>query len=442
MDTSSGKAAGGARRAGTAHRWKTAALWGGAGLVTLVLSNLVAGVPLGYGDELFTPGPILALLGIATAVVLVRRAPLVTLGLMLCVDAALLFVTVTPGLTIAAVMPAAAALGTAAATRPRRTAVTALAITVLLLVLGQFGAPTPLDPTLLDQHGMPLPGDPALAARTDRYPFGGATLLSQIQLPIVVAAWLIGDSVRRRRESAAQEQARATEQALAEERLRIARELHDLVAHSIGIIAIQAGVGSRVIDRQPAQAREALQAIEATSRETLASLRRTLVALRRSEPAPLAPTPGLDGLEQLAAATASDTRVRIEVVRSGERRPLPQDIELAAYRIVQESLTNVVRHAGAATCRVSAGYGDGELALEITDDGRGAAVARSGGGFGITGMRERAALLGGRFEAGPVSGGGFRVAVGLPVEPVGPADPGGREDEHEGEDEGVKEGKR
>ncbi|MEU2394359.1 sensor histidine kinase [Streptomyces sp. NPDC007369] len=413
MEISRGKAEGGARQAGAGHRWQTAALWVGAGLVTLVLSNLVLRVPLGVGDQIFGPGPMVVLLGLAGAGVLVRRAPLVTLSLMLFTACVLIFVTNTPEMTFVPVLAAAVALGRVASSRPRRVALTAVTVTVLAVLLGQLARP--------------ITGGPAL-------------VLAQSQLAIVVLAWLIGDSVRRGRESAMQEQARATEQALTEERLRIARELHDLVAHSIGIIAIQAGVGSRVIDKQPGQAREALQAIEATSRETLASLRRTLVALRRSEPAPLAPTPGLDGLEQLAAATASDTGVRIEVRRSGERRALPQDIELAAYRIVQESLTNVVRHAGAAVCRVGVGYGQEELALEITDDGRGTSGGHTGGGFGITGMRERAALLGGRFEAGPTAGGGFRVAVGLPVEPPDPQDSGGKS-KNEREDEYVREGR-
>ncbi|MGW6411521.1 sensor histidine kinase [Streptomyces vinaceus] len=283
------------------------------------------------------------------------------------------------------------ALGTVAATRSRRVTLTALGLTVLLLITAQFAVPA---------EG------------------SAARVLSQSQLPVVVLGWLIGDSVRRGRESAARAQARATEQALTEERLRIARELHDMVAHSIGVIAIQAGVGSRVIETQPEQAREALRAIEATSRETLAGLRRTLVALRRSEPAPTAPAPGLDGIDRLTAATAADTGVRVDLVWSGERRPLPADIELAAFRIVQEALTNVVRHAGAEGCRVEIAYGPEELALEITDDGRGLPEGGTpGAGFGLTGMRERATLLGGRFEAGPRPGpaGGFRVAAALPV---------------------------
>ncbi|MET9961881.1 sensor histidine kinase [Streptomyces sp. NPDC006326] len=383
MDTTSRRSADGR----TPLRWQTVGLWAGAGLVTLALSNLALRVPLGFGDRIFEVGPLLAVLGLALAAALVRRAPLLTLGLMLLGIHLLLFLANAPALTPALVLPAAVALGLLAADRPRRTALTAVALTVLALLVAQFARPGP-----------------------DTVP-----VLMQAQLPIVVLGWLIGDSVRRGRESAAQAHARATEQALTEERLRIARELHDMVAHSIGIIAIQAGVGSRVIDTRPAQAREALQAIEATSRETLSGLRRTLVALRRSEPAPLAPAPGLDGLDRLASTTSADAGVRVELVWSGDRRPLPPDIELAAFRIVQEALTNVVRHARAAHCRVAVAYGPQELSLEVTDDGRG--TSGGGGGFGITGMRERTALLHGSFEAGPGPGGGFRVAAVLPLEP-------------------------
>ncbi|MFC9824012.1 sensor histidine kinase [Streptomyces erythrochromogenes] len=190
-----------------------------------------------------------------------------------------------------------------------------------------------------------------------------------------------------------------------------------------GIVAIQAGVGSRVIETQPDQAREALRAIEATSRETLSGLRRTLVALRQADggPAaaqgsPLAPSPGLADIERLAAATA-DAGVRVEVRRSGDQRPVPADIGLSAYRIVQEALTNVVRHAGTGRCRVAIGFGREELCVEVVDDGPGAGAAAgpASHGFGLVGMRERVGLLRGHLSAGPRPGGGFRVAARLPL---------------------------
>jgi signal transduction histidine kinase len=170
-----------------------------------------------------------------------------------------------------------------------------------------------------------------------------------------VTAWLVGWTVRERRRHAETVHA----QALADERLRIAREVHDLVAHSIGVIAIQAGVGGRVIDTQPAEARNALATIETTSRETLAGLRRTVAALR-------GPAPGLADVEALAAVG-----VRVDVRREGRIRALPADLELAAYRIVQESVTNVARHAGTDACRVVIGYGKSALTVEVVDDGVG-----------------------------------------------------------------------
>ncbi|WP_327264851.1 sensor histidine kinase [Streptomyces sp. NBC_01232] len=247
-----------------------------------------------------------------------------------------------------------------------------------------------------------------------------------IALLATAASCTVGLLSRERREHVAALRSQEVAEAVTAERLRIARELHDMVAHSIGIIAIQAGVGSRVIQTQPAEAREALRAIEATSRETLSGLRRTLVSLRQadqgatgSEPSPLAPSPGLADVERLAAATA-DAGVRVDVRRTGKQRPLPADIDLSAYRIVQEALTNVVRHAGTGRCRVAIDHGDEELSVEVVDDGRGATGDSSARGFGIIGMRERVALLGGHLSAGPWAEGGFRVAARLPLPaPVG-----------------------
>ncbi|MFC4914072.1 sensor histidine kinase [Actinomadura gamaensis] len=250
---------------------------------------------------------------------------------------------------------------------------------------------------------------------------------SQVQAVAVVvlgfvAAMTTARSMRERREHAVELRTRETERALAAERLRIARELHDMVAHSIGIVAIQAGVGGRVIDTQPDEARNALAAIEATSRETLAGLRRMLVTLRESgteaadggpAPAPLDPAPGLADLDRLVAATR-DADVRVEVRWEGERRPLPPEIDLSVFRIVQEALTNVVRHAHARACRVTIGFGEDELTVSIEDDGTGGTPG-DGGGFGIVGMRERAALLRGELSAGPRPEGGFRVAARIPV---------------------------
>ncbi|MET4920772.1 sensor histidine kinase [Streptomyces sp. PSRA5] len=247
----------------------------------------------------------------------------------------------------------------------------------------------------------------------------------------LVAAWMIGLSLRERREHAVAQRTEAAARAVAAERLRIARELHDMIAHSIGVIAIQAGVGSRVIGTQPDEARKALVSIEATSRETLAGLRRTLGTLRRTEPVPgaepvsLDPAPGLADVERLAVSTSAGAGVEVELRWHGARRAIPADIDLSAYRIVQEAVTNVVRHAGTRSCRVTVEYGPGEVSVEVIDDGRGCEPADidRAGGWGLVGMRERVGLLDGRLTAGPRPEGGFRVAALLPV-----PDPGAESD--------------
>ncbi|GAA3214789.1 hypothetical protein GCM10010532_041420 [Dactylosporangium siamense] len=239
----------------------------------------------------------------------------------------------------------------------------------------------------------------------------------------MLAAWLIGNRNRERRALAETTRAQEASQAITAERLRISRELHDMVAHSIGVIAIQAGVGARVIDTQPGEARNALRTIETTSRETLAGLRRAVGALRGREtadgryPPPLEPVPGLADLDRLVAATA-DAGVRVDVHWRGPRRQLPPDLDLAAFRIIQEAVTNVVRHAGTDVCQVTIGHGDDDLTVEVTDHGSAGAVPSgeaTGHGFGLLGMRERATLLRGDFAAGPRPAGGYRVAVRLPL---------------------------
>ncbi|BCJ27546.1 sensor histidine kinase [Actinocatenispora sera] len=231
---------------------------------------------------------------------------------------------------------------------------------------------------------------------------------------LAVVAWVIGHSVRQRRQFTATQREQRTARAVQAERLRIARELHDMVAHNVGVIAIQAGVGARVIDSQPAEARNSLTAIEATSRDTLAGLRRMLGSLRQSDPeagaAPLGPAPGLAELGTLVDR-AAQAGVRVTLARSGDTE-LPPDVDLAAYRIVQEALTNVIRHAGTDRCRIELCTTDTEVRIVVTDDGSGGPV---GTGYGIAGMRERVALLHGEFDAGPAAAGGFRVAATIPV---------------------------
>jgi signal transduction histidine kinase len=248
-------------------------------------------------------------------------------------------------------------------------------------------------------------------------------LISAVPLAsVILAAWSLGNSVRQRRAYAEALRVQAAAQAVTAERLRIARELHDQVAHSIGVIAIQAGAAGLVLDTRPEHARTALAAIESTSRETLAGLRRMLVSLRRVEDGDLTevePTAGLEALARLAERTAA-AGIEVQIDWHGPARPLPPEVDLAAFRIIQEAVTNVARHSAARRCQVHLAFQPTELTIDVLDDGQGAprdALARvpaGAEGFGITGMRERAALLGGRLSAGPRPEGGFRVTAGLP----------------------------
>jgi signal transduction histidine kinase len=239
------------------------------------------------------------------------------------------------------------------------------------------------------------------------------------------AAWFWGDGVRTRRAYLAglEERARYLEETreeearrrVADERLRIARDLHDVIAHSIASINVQAGSAVHVMDRRPEQARDALLAIKAASSEALAELRSTIGPLRADDhDAPRAPTPSLARLDPLLE-TAARAGLPVEVGVRGEPRPLPAAIDVAAYRIVQESLTNVVRHAQAREATVTLAYGPAFVELEVTDDGRGSNGAAGEPGHGIAGMQERAEAFGGRVEAGPRFAGGFRVWARLPL---------------------------
>jgi signal transduction histidine kinase len=279
------------------------------------------------------------------------------------------------------------------------------------------------------------------------------TVLGDLTLgPVIAAAgWFAGDSVRARRayaaglaEQAAQRRREEVERArrsVVEERVRIARDLHDVVAHSLSVIAVQAGMGRHVLDTQPERAAEALDAVETTSRGALGELRRVVGLLRQAEqPDPtLSPAPGLGDLPQLIDQVRA-AGVPVELDVQGEPSLLPQGMELSVYRIVQEALTNVVKHAGPARARVSISYGAGAMEVEIVDDGRGFEPRLTAGNgarpdrasspepsidegtgsdvvrHGIIGMRERVVLFGGSLAVGPGPEGGFRVAVQLPLE--------------------------
>jgi signal transduction histidine kinase len=240
-----------------------------------------------------------------------------------------------------------------------------------------------------------------------------------------VIAWTVGAAAGRRRRydedllrvhaRLAQAEVDSARRGITEERMRIARELHDIVAHGMSVITVQAAYGNLVIDDKPAQAGAALGAIERTGRETLVELRRLLGVLREDDPdrrPALAPAAGLAELDTLLAQ-AGQAGVEVDLRITGRARALPPGIDLSAYRIIQEALTNVIKHADTRHVRVDVGFGDDDLFVDIVDDGRGGEP--STGGHGLLGMRERVGLYGGSFAASPLPGGGFRVAARFPI---------------------------
>jgi len=247
-------------------------------------------------------------------------------------------------------------------------------------------------------------------------PPNDALLLAGWLLALVIAA----EAIRIRAERVAATRAsRQIDQRRhqSEERLRIARDLHDVIGHNISLISVQASMGLDLMDSQPEQARAALSAIKSASKEALEELRAMLMTVRQDDDAaPRSPAPGLDRLPELIEVTrAAGLSVDVEV--AGTAPPLPAAVHLAAYRIIQESLTNVARHAGQARVTVRVTYDDADVHVEIDDNGRApfGGAAAIGTGSGITGMRERAIALGGDLSAGFRRGGGFRVSARLPV---------------------------
>lgn len=258
------------------------------------------------------------------------------------------------------------------------------------------------------------------------FDFGGMVA----NVGMFAAAFLLGwaqqsraarlEAFEQRTEAVAREQAEEARRALADERLRIAQELHDVVAHSMGVIAVQAGAGMHVIDTDPAEAKRSLEAISSTSRSTLTEIRRLLGVLRDDEggATALAPAPGLDDLPALTADLADagvPTRLRID----GPPDDVPKGVELTSYRIVQEALTNVLKHGGiGATAEVVVALRPGAVEIDVVDDGRGIDLAADPeAGHGLVGMRERVAVYGGTLHAGPQPSGGFRVHARLPFDP-------------------------
>ena len=264
----------------------------------------------------------------------------------------------------------------------------------------------------------------------------GLSGLVQTELAIL-AAWVLGIWARDRRRQLETAEVRAgrledereelDRRAVAEERERIARELHDVVTHHVSVIVIQAGAAERALDKRPADAREAIKAIDSTARQALADMRRMLGILGRpaaggagGREGDLAPMPGLDRLGELLEQVRS-AGMPVELSVTGERRALDPGIELSAYRIIQEALTNALRHAPGARTRVAVGYGRTALEIQVDDEGRLAATDATtagtrteGSGHGIIGMRERVAVFGGEFEAYATER-GFRVKASLPL---------------------------
>jgi signal transduction histidine kinase len=462
-------------------------------LFLTIRRGVVAAIESPYGFVPYRPLALtwpLAIFLVLLAVVAVgmrRRRPAFMLGVLLAGSVVVTALTGPENGALTYFLPVAYVLYLVAATYERRQA----AVRALVAVFATVAA------------------DGVLLRLTGGYSVVDGGLVSAALF--VIIAWFTGYTVRQRRRYALRLQDEAASKAVAQERLRIARELHDVVAHSMSVIAVQAGYGQYVIDTQPADARNALGAIQATSREALDEMRRMLGALRQADEtdqhlagradtaagaravagpgagpdagpgagpgadvgvpagdaggAPLLPAPGLADLGRLISRTAS-AGVEVDVTRCGQPRELPASIDLSAYRIVQEALTNVVKHARTSSCRVLIGYGQDELVLEVTDNGAGlpamagAGVSQhgsslaladdisttprwnapdgpagySGAGYGLTGqrcviggsghgiigMRERVSLLGGEFSAGPLPGYGFQVSAHIPL-PAGSA---------------------
>jgi signal transduction histidine kinase len=261
---------------------------------------------------------------------------------------------------------------------------------------------------------------------------GGATYLVLNNVLTGLVSYTVGRAVfgrratlaalRERARVAEENQRRLAEQAVAQERSRIARELHDMVAHQVSVMGVLATGARRVLRRDPEAAEAAIGTIEQTSRATLREMRRLLEVLRSdAAPADLTPHPGLEGIEGLAEqARAAGLPVTLEV--TGEPPPVPEGVALAVYRVVQEALANAVRHAGRATVRVGLVFGAGHLTVEVTDTGRGVPAGSTGAGHGLVGMREWVGLYGGTLHTGPRPGGGFRVYARFPVEQTERAD--------------------
>lgn len=267
------------------------------------------------------------------------------------------------------------------------------------------------------------------ALQSDASSVSDSSIPFLIFIPIAVAAYGLrqwrhrADQSRERMSTMEHEQIEALRRATEHERARIARELHDVVTHNVSVMVIQAGAARKIMESSPDQAREALLAVEAGGRSAMTDLRHVMGLLTMNGDGPdpaseadLAPQPGLDGLDAVVRRMRA-SGIPVELTVTGRRVPLPSGIELTAYRLVQEALTNVVKHAAGASVRVRIEYADDHLRVEVADTGgRPAASADTGAGRGLVGLRERLAVYGGILQAGPRVSGGYRVHARIPVE--------------------------
>jgi len=270
------------------------------------------------------------------------------------------------------------------------------------------------------------------AAATLVYNIPGHSVDQLVFIPVDFAvAWVAGFAVRARAEQAEvadsratqaeQERDAATRVAVAEERARIARELHDIVAHAVSVMVLQVGAVRHQLPDAMAEDRDALRSVEQAGRGALAEMRRLLSVMRRDgDDLELTPQPGLDGLDALIK-DIDRAGLTVELHVDGERFPLPPGIDLSAYRIVQEGLTNALRHARATHAEVTVRYAPNEIGIEVHDDGTGATPSDGHGhGHGLIGIRERVKLYGGEMTAGTTNGGGFTLSTRLPLTPDRP----------------------
>ncbi len=297
----------------------------------------------------------------------------------------------------------------------------------LLIAVFTVASETPRRTSLVVLAALPAYLVVAVLIFNTAHPNPTSTVLADLVTAIAIyaTAWLVGDSLRRRRTRTAalearaerleREQEQAARVAVQNERALIARELHDVVAHSVSVMIVQAGAARRVMDEQPGEARAALASIETTGREALAEMRRLLGILRSDDgPAPLAPQQGLANLGQLLA-NARSAGVSVELSIDGDPRPLAPGIDLAVYRIVQETMTNTIKHAAPTRATIRLAYEPSTIVVDVRDAGPPSATGAVGSGHGLVGMEERVRIYGGKLEAGPSPDGGFAILARIPT---------------------------